>query len=105
MPSGPSSEEFKQFQAPKWFLRVLVCYKTVGYFIFITNDLKFIKNMFLYFIIKRIGKIQPKNLNTWENISVIQKIILYIAVHLNIVLINEQLNWLVQNNIKCIFLR
>ena len=48
--------------------------------------------MFLYFIIKRIGKIQPKNLNTWENISVIQKIILYIAVHLNIVLINEQLN-------------
>lgn len=45
-----------------------------------------------YFIIKRIGKIQPKNLNTWENISVIQQIILYIVMYLKIVLINEQLN-------------
>lgn len=71
MPSGPSSEEFMQFQAPKWFLRVLVYHKRVGYFIFITSDLEFIKNVVLYFIIKRIGKIQPKNLNTWENISVI----------------------------------
>lgn len=71
MPSGPSSEEFMQFQAPKLFLRVLVYHKRVGYFIFITNDLEFIKNVVLYFIIKRIGKIQPKNLNTWENISVI----------------------------------
>lgn len=49
MPSGPSSEEFKQFQAPKWFLRVLVYYKTVGYFIFIMSDLEFIKNVFLFY--------------------------------------------------------